>query len=230
MFAELFETLSRIVLIFSLHLTHKSFPRPLSAPEELRCFTLARAGDASARETLINHNLRLVAHIVKKYYAGRMEPDDLISIGTVGLIKAIDSFDYTKGARFATYASRCIENEILMVFRSLKRDNGTVFIDDPLGGDDDGNAVTAGDLLGDGGSFPEELEKKLDLARLTGAVKELSPRARKVIELRYGLGGHDPLTQQETAALLGISRSYVSPIETGAVQELRAALERPEKR
>ena len=224
MFQALLNALSDWMLIFALHLSGNSFPKALSAAEERQLFERLKHGDRSAREKLIHHNLRLVAHVVKKYYAGIVDQDDLISIGTIGLIKAVNTYRAEKKVRFSTYASRCIENEVLMVFRSAKKEQGGISLNDSLEAGDDGSPLTVGDTLFQECRFHEELESKETAAEIRRQVAELPARERKIIELRYGLTGRSPMTQNETAALLGISRSYVSRIETHALQQLRDAL------
>ena len=197
-------------LVLALHLEAGSFPRPLSPQEEIRAFADLRAGDSSAREKLIRHNLRLVAHIAKKYYALPSEQDDLISIGTIGLIKAVGTFDYTKGTRFATYASRCIENEILMHFRASKKTAQDVSISDPIDTDKEGNPLTLMDVISEDDTILDDLDLKLNTEKLYRYIQEsLDDREQEIIEWRYGLIG-DGLTQREVAKKLNISRSYVS--------------------
>lgn len=199
-------------LFFALHVgSGHSFPKPLSAKRERECLVLAAQGDDSARSELIEHNLRLVVHIIKKYYSATTDQEDLISIGTIGLIKAVSTFDYQKGTRFATYASRCIENEILMYFRGKKKNAQDVYIFDPIDTDKDGNALTLQDIMADEGCIFETIEFKLTAQKLHEHIKtELDDREREIVCLRYGLNGRAPLTQREVAQLLGISRSYVS--------------------
>lgn len=210
-------------LFFALHFDNKTvFPKPLSAREERECFERMASGDRSAKDKLIEHNLRLVAHIIKKYYSTAADQDDLISIGTFGLIKAVDTFSPEKGSRFATYASRCIENEILMHFRSLRKSAGDVHFDEPIETDRNGNKLTLIDIISDGGCIDEEVELIVSSHRLYELVESrLSEREREIIILRYGLYGHRPLTQRETASRLLISRSYVSRIEKAAIEKLR---------
>ncbi len=223
MFDLFIEIFARNLLLFALRFDNMgAFPKPLSAKEERRCFELMTEGDSQAREKLISHNLRLVAHIIKKYYAVSSDVDDLISIGTIGLIKAVDSFDCTKGPRFATYGSRCVENEILMHFRSLKKSSSEVFFGEALDTDKDGNTLNLSDILSDGSDIAEEVDLKINSERLRRYVTELlDPRERQIITLRYGLGGGVPLTQREVAQKLKISRSYVSRIEKRAIEKLR---------
>ena len=204
------------------------FPRPLSPREEEECLRQIKKGSIAARNRLVEHNLRLVAHIVKKYYAAPGEQEDLISIGSVGLIKAAGTFDPDKKTRFATYAARCIENEILMYFRSRKKAAGDLSLDDPIDTDRDGNSLTLLDLM----SEEEDVVGRLDLALAAEKLRtalgvSLDAREQEVIRLRYGLGNRLPLTQREVAARLGISRSYVSRIESRALLRLREAMDQP---
>ena len=207
-------------LFLALHLESGSFPKPLSAREEQAAFAALRAGDAAAREKLIRHNLRLVAHIVKKYYALPGDQEDLVSIGTIGLMKAVDTFDATRKARFSTYASRCIENEIRMQFRRERKSGQTVSLQETLEADGD-SALTLADVIQDGFCMEECCEKKADLHRVRQLLETLPARERQILLLRYGLAGQPPLTQLETAGLLGISRSYVSRLESHALCQLR---------
>lgn len=202
-------------LYFALHLTASgSFPRPLTAAQERDCLQKIKEGDQQARDYFIEHNLRLVAHIIKKYYASYKEQEDLISIGTIGLIKAVGTFDSSKGIRFATYASRCIENEILMHFRGRKKYAQDLYIQDPIDVDTDGNALTLMDIMAQDGDILEDVDRKLKSDQLHRYISQsLDPREQKVIRLRYGLDGRAPMAQREVAALLGISRSYVSPLK-----------------
>ena len=202
-----------------------SFPKPLTREEEADCLNRAANGDLDARNQLIEHNLRLVAHIVKKYGArGENEQEDLLSIGTVGLIKAVTTFDPARGIRLTTYAARCIENEILMEFRSRKKTAGEIYMDDPIDTDAEGNALTLSDVIADGGSIGDEIERKLRVERLYGLLNGiLTERERQIIALRYGLTERGELTQHVIARELGISRSYVSRIEKSALRKLRDA-------
>lgn len=198
-----------------------SFPPPLDSEEEKRCFQLAREGDSAAREKLILHNLRLVAHIVKKYYTAYKNQDDLISIGTIGLIKAIDSFNIENGARFATYASKCLQNEILMFFRSQKKLGCEVSLNETIDVDKDGNPLTYIDVISCDDTIAEDLDMKIKLSKAIRIVENiLDERERSIIILRYGLTGKKPLTQREIAAHMGISRSYVSRIEKSALEKI----------
>lgn len=211
------------IIVFALHVTaQSSFPKPLASHEEKSCFDKMKKGDKHARNKLIEHNLRLVAHIIKKYYSNSSEQEDLISIGTIGLIKAVSTFDHQKGTRFATYASRCIENEILMYFRSKKKTAMDISFSDPIDCDKDGNELSVIDLISDESSVSEQIEEKLRAENLYRIIdSELLPREREIINLRYGLYGKKEHTQRETAEILGISRSYVSRIEKKALLILR---------
>ncbi len=182
-------------------------------------------GDKLARNSLIEHNLRLVAHIIKKYYSNSSEQDDLVSIGTIGLIKAVSSFNYEKGTRFATYAARCIENEILMYFRNKKKYAQDVSFSEPIESDKDGNTLSIMDVMADEKSITEDIEEKLRTENLYKTIdSELLPREKEIIYLRYGLLGKKAYTQREVAKKLGISRSYVSRIEKKALETLKDKL------
>lgn len=211
------------LLYFALHVTGGgSFPRALTPQEEKEYLARIKEGDGEAKNQLIEHNLRLVAHIIKKYYSNFKEQDDLISIGTIGLIKAVSTFDCDKGTKFATYASRCIENEILMHFRGRRKFSQDVYINDPIDTDKDGNALSFQDILTDESNIYDEIDLRIKSEQLHGYISEhLLPREREILFLRYGLGGLKPLTQREVADRLGISRSYVSRIEKKAIGELR---------
>ncbi len=226
MFWQILEMLSNVVF-FALHLiTPGSFPRPLSAEQEKEALIRYHEhGDMTARSLLIEHNLRLVAHIVKKYSNTKTDPDDLISIGTIGLIKAVGTFDHTKGTRLATYASRCIENEILMHFRAGKKTAQDVSLSEPIDTDKDGHPLSLLDVIADEDTLAEDLELKVNSEKLYHYINEvLDDREREVIAWRYGLKG-DGLPQREVAQKLGISRSYISRIEKKALQKLRARFE-----
>lgn len=203
-----------------------SFPRPLSAAEERECLERAAKGDEAARNKLIEHNLRLVAHIIKKYYTASCDQDDLISIGTIGLIKGISSFNAGKGVRLATYASRCIENEILMYFRRQRKTAGDLPLSETLDTEEDSGSLSLMDVICVEDDMFEALSLKENCRRLRGVMAgTLSERENEIVMLRYGLGGAAPMTQRETAKLCGISRSYVSRIEKRALEKLRDALE-----
>ena len=203
-----------------------SFPKPLSAAREREALAAMAQGDPAARQLLIEHNLRLVAHIIKKHYSGARDQEDLVSIGTIGLIKAVDTFDANKG-RLATYASRCIENEIRMHFRAAKKIEREVSLSEPIDTDGEGRPLTLMDVLAEEDTLPQDLERRLDLQVLRRYVDEcLDPRQREIISMRYGLEG-EPLTQWQVAEKLGISRSYVSRLETRALNSLRRRYERP---
>ncbi|MCI8589451.1 MAG: RNA polymerase sporulation sigma factor SigK [Clostridiales bacterium] len=203
-----------------------SFPPPLGAEEEAECFMRMKAGDVKAREKLIEHNLRLVAHIVKKYYTSAEDQDDLISIGTIGLIKAVDTFNDANGARFATYASKCLQNEILMYFRSRKKSSCEVSINETIDIDKDGNPLTYMDIISCEDTIADDIDKKIKSAKALRVINNrLTDRERTIIVLRYGLGDIKPVTQREIAAKLGISRSYVSRIEKAALDKIYEALE-----
>ena len=216
-------------LLLSLRLSGgNSFPKPLSAAEERQWLERYAHGDPEARNILIEHNLRLVAHIIKKYYTQNADQEDLISIGTIGLIKGIASFDTTKGARLATYAARCIENEILMYFRGQKKLQGEVSLSDSIDTDKEGNALQLMDVVGVDDTMLDDLHDRDNAIRLRKLINEvLSARESEIIRLRYGLGGTLPLTQREVASAFGISRSYVSRIEKRALEKLKEALENP---
>ena len=227
MFELIAAALSRLFL-FPLRLdSGSSFPRPLTAAEERECLTRVAAGDEAARNRLIEHNLRLVAHIIKKYYASVGDQDDLLSIGTIGLIKAIGTFDASKNTRLATYAARCVENEIFMYFRTLRRVSCEVSLSEPIDTDGEGNTLELMDILSFDDDLCEDLERSDRAAELRRCVRTaLDPREQAVIVLRYGLNDRTPLTQRETADRLGISRSYVSRIEKCAMNRLRTAMTR----
>jgi RNA polymerase sporulation-specific sigma factor len=211
------------VLFITAYVTNSSsFPQPLDEKEEEYYLKKFKEGDMLAKSILIERNLRLVAHIVKKYSYPGKDVDDFISIGTVGLIKAIDSFDSSKGTRLATYAAKCIENEILMLIRNNKKTKGEVYLQDPIGIDKEGNEISLLDVLSsDEDSIIEIVESKIQVKKLYSKIKTgLQTRERTVIEMRYGLVDGKPKTQREIAKVLGISRSYVSRIEKRALKKL----------
>lgn len=202
-----------------------AFPRPLRAEEEQDCLARMEKGDAAARDMLIEHNLRLVAHIVKKYYADPADQDDLISIGTIGLIKAVGSYRPDKGVRLATYAARCIENEILMHFRAGRKSQGEVSLDETQDADGDGSSLALLDMISVEDERLHQVEMSDRYQKMYCCLDRcLEPRERDILTLRYGLGGGDPMTQREIAAAKGISRSYVSRIEKKALAKLADAL------
>ena len=202
--------------------TPQCFPPPLSAAEEREAFAAKAKGDAAAREKLILHNLRLVSHIVRKYYGSAKDPEDLVSIGSIGLVKAVDSFNPANGARFATYSAKCIQNEILMYFRSQKKLTAEVSINEAIDVDRDGNLLTYMDVIASDENMEEEVDLNVKRALVRRLVDNvLDERERQIVVLRYGLGDGVPHTQREVAQLLGISRSYVSRIEKGALETLR---------
>jgi RNA polymerase sporulation-specific sigma factor len=206
-----------------LRLTGKggSFPRPLSGEEEEKALAEMAQGNRSAREKLITHNMRLVPHIIKKYYVNADDQDDLISIGTIGLVKAIDSFSPERRTKLATYSCTCIQNEIFMYFRSVRKRSGEVFLSDPLESEVDGSSLAVIDVLQTDDGVQEKLELEDECRNVRRLVDErLEPRQREIICLRYGMDGARPLTQREVAGRLGISRSYVSRIEKKALATL----------
>ncbi|MGI6039803.1 MAG: RNA polymerase sporulation sigma factor SigK [Eubacteriales bacterium] len=220
------------LLIHGLHLTLRvsgggSFPKPLSAEEERKYIELAATGDKKARDILIERNLRLVAHVIKKYYTDPGEQEDLISIGTIGLIKAVNTFDKDKNIRLATYAGRCIENEVLMHFRSQKKSSGELLMSEALDSDGEGNVLVLGDTLSDDG---EEILDKLNREEMNRTLFKyidscLDDREKEIVILRYGLDNRAPMTQREIAGRCNISRSYVSRIEKKALEKLRKEFE-----
>lgn len=231
MFSAIFQSisllLSNIFLFFGYVSNSNSFPHPLSSDEEAEIIKKYEGGCEEARNILIEKNLRLVAHIVKKYNSSSTDNDDLISIGTIGLIKAISTFNSEKGTKLATYAARCIENEILMHIRSTKKIQNEISLQDPIGIDKEGNEITLIDVIKyDGDSIIDEVELKMQIKKLYKKMKEvLKSREKTVIELRYGLCNCGSKTQREIAKMLGISRSYVSRIEKKAVSKLGRELQ-----
>lgn len=205
----------------------KAFPKPLTAEEEACCLERCQNGDEEARRLLIEHNLRLVAHVARKYQGCEEDPDDLISIGTIGLIKAVSTFDSKKNSRLGTYAAKCIDNELLMLMRSRKKTAREVSLYDPIGTDREGNEISLLDILeGETVDIPEKMDLENDARNLYRLLKKtLSPRERKVLIWRYGIGGSKEMTQREIAKICGISRSYVSRIEKAALGKLRKEFE-----
>ena len=224
MIASLWLMLSGI--LYSLQLSTGSFPRPLTAQEEQHYLQRSAQGDLQARNILIEHNLRLVAHIMKKYYPLEADHEDFISIGTIGLIKGISTFDPSKGARLATYAARCAENEILMHFRSQRKSSQDVSLSDYIETGTDGAALSLMDVVSDDEDLLDTISRREIIQKVTQAVNRvLTPQERQVIQLRYGLGGQPPQRQREVASITGISRSYVSRIEKRALEKLHRVLE-----
>lgn len=223
-----------LILSFIFHIYHlilgvstpNKFPAPLSAEEERKHFELARKGSEDSRQKLILHNLRLVSHIVRKYYSNSPDSEDLVSIGTIGLVKAVDTYKIESGIRFATYAARCIQNEILMTFRAAKKRSSDVSLSETIDIDRDGNPLTYMDIISTNENMGEELDKKTQIERALRLVKHLlDEREKQIISMRYGLFGiSKSYTQKEIAERLGISRSYVSRIEKSAIEKLRNGL------
>ncbi len=225
MFLELLTQIVSNLFYLALHVTGAgAFPPPLSSKREAELLILKEQGDETAKNELIEHNLRLVAHVVKKYYTAD-EQDDLISIGTIGLIKAVNTFKSDKKIRLATYAARCIENEILMHFRNNKKYAQDVYISDPIDTDKNGNTLTLIDIIADEANIEDEIDTKIKIQKLRDILNgTLDERELQIINMRYGLGGEKEQTQREIAKKLGISRSYVSRIETAALEKLRNKL------
>ena len=226
MFSAILSFLSANILYFILHIQNSSsFPKPLPPKEEKEYIERKLKGDKEARAVLIERNLRLVSHIVKKYYSKTNDTDDLISIGTIGLIKGIDSFDNSKGTRLATYASRCIENEILMYFRSIKKQENDVLLSDSIDTDKDGNPLTIEEIIADPTDLAENLETKTKWNQAAKYIMNMEDeREKEIIILRYGLNNKKPLTQREVAQRLNISRSYVSRIEKKVLNDIKEVL------
>ena len=215
------QAISQIFFLLSYISSSNSFPKPMSIAEERDAIKRMENGDMLAREELIEKNLRLVAHISKKYQSTTIDSDDLVSIGTIGLIKAVNTFDSDKGIRLATYAARCIENEILMVLRSGKKSQNDVSIEEPVGVDKEGNEISLMDIISSDDDVAETVSLKMQIARLYELIDtELSEREKKVICMRYGLNNTRAMPQRELADILGISRSYVSRIEKKAISKL----------
>ena len=219
---DIFTLLSNL-LVFVLHVTNTdSFPPPLSKKEEAEAIEKMAKGDVIAKEKLIKHNLRLVAHIIKKYYSTYSDQDDLISIGTIGLIKGINSFKAEKGTRLATYVSRCIENEILMYFRNVKKTSQEISFNEPIDVDNEGNPLTLIDIIAVDDTIIDDIDYKNKLKKSIEIINNIeNKRDRKIIIMRYGLDGGIPKTQREVAKELNISRSYVSRIEKRIIEAIR---------
>jgi len=225
---ESFITFMNKIMFFSSYVDNtSSFPKTLTPKEEMEYILKFKQGDMKARDILINHNLRLVAHIVKKYSNSTKDADDLISVGAIGLIKAINTYSTEKGTQLSTYAARCIENEILMLFRVNKKHQGNMSLDEKLGMEKDGNEIVLADVINDIDADPiEKVEANILTERLLKLIKDnLTPREYRILELRYGIGGRVAYTQREVAKKLGISRSYISRLEKKALQTVRAKVE-----
>ncbi len=220
---EILGFLGQYICFFILHVCGGgSFPKPLSEKQEKIYLERCANGDKEARNKLVEHNLRLVAHIIKKYYGTQSEQDDLVSIGTIGLIKAVDTYDMNKNIRLSSYASRCIENEILMHFRNAKKSAQDISLNETIDTDKDGNPLTLLDIMAVDDNIIDMLDLKLNSRKLGQYInEELDEREKKIIILRYGLDGNEPMTQKNVAKLLNISRSYVSRIETRALKILK---------
>lgn len=217
--------LVRDALLLLGYISGGSFPKPLTRAEEAEALTAMAQGDEAARARLIEHNLRLVAHVVRKYTVPGYSPDDLVSVGTLGLIKAVNTYKTGSSTLLSSYAARCIENEVLMLLRASKKRQGEVSLSEPIGMDGEGNDISFQDILG---TPPEQVEeeaiRRLNMQQVRAALKTLPDRERMVIEMRYGLGGEKPLLQHEAAERLGISRSYISRIESRAIARIRDEL------
>lgn len=213
------------LICFILHVTDTdNFPKPLSKKEETKAIEKMKNGDESAKKLLIEHNLRLVAHVVKKYYT-QTDYDDLISIGTIGLIKGVNSFNPEKNAKLATYCARCIENEILMYFRATKKQTGEISFDEPIDTDSEGNPLTLMDIIAVEDTIIDEIDTQNKLIKLISIIKNMPEnRDKEILVMRYGLNGNQPLTQREVAKKLKISRSYVSRIEKRILSEFKDLL------
>lgn len=221
------EAIINSLIFIALHLDNNGiFPPPLSGKDEQKYLELLKQGDKEAKEIIIKHNLRLVAHIIKKYYSQDSQNEELISVGTVGLIKAINTFDNSKGVRLATYASRCIENEILMYFRNQKKASLDISLDEPIETDSEGNPLSLIDIIAMDDTIVNDINLKNNIIMLKKFVSEINnDRERNILILRYGLDGNEPKTQNEIAAMYGISRSYVSRLETKILKKLRKRFE-----
>lgn len=232
MFSALLSAISAHLIYFILHIQNtSSFPKPLSPKEEAQMLERMANGDKNARGILIERNLRLVSHIVKKYYSKTNDTDDLISIGTIGLIKAIDTFNAKKGTKLATYASRCIENEILMHFRTSKKQANDVYLNDTLEIDKDGNPLTIEDTVSSPDDLAENLEIKVRWEKVAKIIENMDDeREKEIIILRYGLDNKKPLTQREVAQRLNISRSYVSRIEKKVLKDIKNKIKKEENK
>lgn len=225
MFGFIETLLSSVVFLVSYVSNTDTFPSPLTKEEESEYVKLMKEGDVEARNKLIEHNLRLVAHIAKKYARCTEEGEELISIGTIGLIKGVSSYDPKKGTRLATYAARCIENELLMLMRSNKKSRNDVSLNDPIGTDKEGNQILLVDVMSSDEEVADIIELKSQIKKLReNILSELDAREREIIVKRYGLNGDEPLTQREIAKKMNISRSYISRIEKKAVSKLKKGI------
>lgn len=226
MFLTLFSVFTKMLhLILGIN-TPQKFPPPLTAAEEKEAFLKAGQGDEAARQKIILHNLRLVSHIVRKYYSTAPNSEDLVSIGTIGLVKAVDTFHTENGARFATYAAKCVQNEILMHFRAQKKYAAEVSLNETIDIDRDGNPLTYIDVICSDEDIVDEIDRKMMTDKMLKCMQTvLTPRERQILSMRFGLGGRDAKAQREVAVALGISRSYVSRIEKSALEKLREAME-----
>lgn len=220
--------LSRCTLLMGYISNNSIFPEALNIEDEKKYINEMENGSEEAKRILIEHNLRLVAHVCKKYSSSNVDQDDLISIGSIGLIKGINTYDSKKSIKLSTYISKCIDNEILMYFRTIKKQNNEVYLDDPIGKDKDDNAIALRDILeNDEKSIDDEIDLKIKMDKLYKKIKEiLKDREKTIIELRFGLNGKRPKTQNEIAKKMGISRSYVSRIETKAIGKLTQELKK----
>ena len=223
----MFEIILEKLFVIALHLEESiTFPEPLSAEEEKLYLQRMQNGDKKAKDVLIERNLRLVAHIIKKYYAANVESEELLSVGTVGLIKAINTFNADKKVRLSTYAARCIDNEILMFFRNKKKTALDISLEEPIEQDSEGNPLTLMDMISQEDTILEEISTKKNIKNLYRFLDEMDdPREKSILVMRYGLDGKEPLTQNEIAEIFGISRSYVSRIETKCLKKLRKKFE-----
>lgn len=224
---ELLSFFSEYLFLLILHICHSdTFPKPLTKSEEEEYIKLSLAGDKTAKNKLVEHNLRLVAHIIKKYYHCVSDQDDLVSIGTIGLIKAVNTYNPDKKIKLSSYASRCIENEILMHFRNCKKSAQDISLNEAIDSDKDGNPLTLMDIMATEDCIIDDIDTKINLEKLYTYMKEvLNEREIEILTLRFGLKNHSPLTQREIAKLLNISRSYVSRIEKKALETLRKKYE-----
>ncbi len=224
---ELLSFFSEYIFLLILHICHSdTFPKPLTRSEEEEYIKLSLAGDKKAKNKLVEHNLRLVAHIIKKYYHCVSDQDDLVSIGTIGLIKAVNTYNPDKKIKLSSYASRCIENEILMHFRNCKKSAQDISLNEAIDSDKDGNPLTLMDIMATEDCIIDDIDTKINLEKLYTYMKEvLNEREIEILTLRFGLKNNTPLTQREIAKLLSISRSYVSRIEKKALETLRKKYE-----